>query len=149
MTKERTLVLCKPDALQRGLVGRIVERFEAKGLKIVGLKMLQVDASLASKHYEAHVEKPFYRQLEAFITAAPVVAMVLEGEAAVDVVRCLMGTTDPKQAAPGTVRGDLGMNLTMNLVHGSDGPASAQREISLFFADHEMHEYDMTVDAWR
>ena len=145
---ERTLVLCKPDAVQRGLIGRIIARLEAKGLKVVAMKMLRVAPALARQHYQAHVEKPFYAQLEAFITSSPVVAMVLEADGAVEIVRRLMGPTNSLQAPPGTLRGDHGISLTMNLVHGSDSVESAQREISLFFAEDELHDYTLSTEAW-
>jgi nucleoside-diphosphate kinase len=148
MAIQRTLVLCKPDAVQRGFVGRIVSRFEEKGLKIAGLKMLQVDEELAGRHYAEHLEKPFYPELLAFITASPVVALAVEGENAVEVVRNLMGVTNPQKAGSGTIRGDFGLNLTMNLVHGSDSLASAQRELALFFEPEELHGYKMTMGVW-
>ena len=148
MGVQRTLVLCKPDALQRGLIGQIIARFERKSLKIAGLKMIQVTEDLASQHYKEHVAKDFYPDLLAFITAAPVVAMAVEGENAVEVVRHLMGVTNPQKAAPGTVRGDFGLNLTMNLVHGSDSVASAERELALFFEPGELHDFEMTMKAW-
>ena len=148
MAIQRTLVLCKPDAVQRGFVGRIVSRFEEKGLKIAGLKMLQVDEELAGRHYAEHLEKPFYPELLAFITASPVVALAVEGENAVEVVRNLMGVTNPQKAGSGTIRGDFGLNLTMNLVHGSDSLASAQRELALFFEPKELYGYKMTMGVW-
>ncbi|MGD9675982.1 MAG: nucleoside-diphosphate kinase [Candidatus Bipolaricaulia bacterium] len=148
MANQRTLVLCKPDAVQRGLVGRILSRFEEKGLKIAGLKMLQVDKDLAGRHYAEHLEKPFYPELLAFITASPVVAVAVEGDNAVEVVRNLMGVTNPQKAGSGTIRGDFGLNLTMNLVHGSDSLASAQRELALFFEPEELFGYTMTLGAW-
>ena len=148
MGNERTLVLCKPDAVQRGQVGEILGRLERKGLKIAGLKMMLVDEALAARHYEEHVEKAFYPQLRAFITSSPVIAMAIEGDNAVEVVRTLMGTTNPQKAAPGTVRGDLGINFTKNLVHGSDSPVSAARELALFFEEDELHAYDQTIAAW-
>jgi len=148
MGVQRTLVLCKPDAVQRGLVGRIVERFERKGLKIAGLKMLRVTDELAERHYAEHVAKPFYGELRAFITSSPIVAMAIEGENAVEVVRNLMGVTNPQQAALGTIRGDFGLNLTMNLVHGSDSLASAEREVALFFEPEELFDFEMTMKAW-
>lgn len=148
MAIQRTLVLCKPDAVQRGFVGRIISRFEEKGLKIAGLKMLQVDEELAGRHYAEHLEKPFYPELLAFITASPVVALAVEGENAVEVVRNLMGVTNPQKAGSGTIRGDFGLNLTMNLVHGSDSLASAQRELALFFDPEELHGYKMTMGVW-
>lgn len=148
MAIERTLVLCKPDAVQRGLTGRIISRFEAKGLKIVGMKMMHVSEDLAARHYAEHVEKPFYPTLRDFITASPVIAMAIEGDNAVDVVRRLMGMTHPQEAAPGTIRGDFGIYLTKNLVHGSDSVASAARELALFFSPDELHDYALTVGEW-
>ena len=148
MSVERTLVLCKPDAVQRGLVGRIVARFEEKGLKIVGLKMLHVDETLARRHYQEHVEKPFFSDLVSFITSSPVVAMAIEGENAIEVVRKLMGVTNPQQAAAGTIRGDYGLDLTKNLVHGSDSHASAQRELPLFFSPEEIRSYKLDLESW-
>ena len=148
MGVHRTLVLCKPDALQRGLVGQIIARFERKSLKIAGLKMLQVTEELAAQHYKEHLAKDFYPELRKFITSSPVIAMAIEGENAVEVVRHLMGVTNPQKAAPGTVRGDFGLNLTMNLVHGSDSVASAERELALFFEPGELHDYGMTMKIW-
>jgi len=148
MTIQRTLVLCKPDAVQRGVVGRIIARFERKGLKLAGLKMIAVDEELASRHYAEHLQKPFYPQLRDFITSAPVVAMAIEGENAVEVVRNLMGVTNPQNAASGTIRGDFGLNLTMNLVHGSDSLVSAEREVALFFGSDELFDYEMTIGTW-
>jgi len=148
MSNQRTLVLCKPDAVQRGLVGRIVARFERKGLKIAGMKMLTVDEGLASRHYAEHLEKAFYPELRDFITSSPVIAMAIEGENAVEVVRDLMGVTNPQDATPGTIRGDFGLNLTKNLVHGSDSLASAEREVGLFFESDELFDYEMTMREW-
>ncbi len=148
MSNQRTLVLCKPDAVQRGLVGRIVARFERKGLKIAGMKMLTVDEALASRHYAEHLEKPFYPELRDFITSSPVIAMAIEGENAVEVVRNLMGVTNPQGAASGTIRGDFGLDLTKNLVHGSDSLASAEREVDLFFEPDELFDYEPTMREW-
>ncbi len=148
MSNQRTLVLCKPDAVQRGLVGRIVARFERKGLKITGMKMLAVDEKLASRHYAEHLEKAFYPELRDFITSSPVIAMAIEGENAVEVVRNLMGVTNPQEAASGTIRGDFGLNLTKNLVHGSDSLASAEREVDLFFEPDELFDYELTMREW-
>jgi nucleoside-diphosphate kinase len=145
---ERTLVLCKPDAVQRGLVGKVLSRLEEKGLKVVGLKMLRVDEALARRHYAEHVQKPFFPELLSFVTASPVVALAVEGENAVEVVRVLMGTTNPQKAAPGTIRGDFGLDLTMNLVHGSDSLGSAERELGIFFAPSELHAYPLTLERW-
>jgi nucleoside-diphosphate kinase len=130
---DRTLVLCKPDCVERGLVGEIISRLERKQLKIVALELRQLDEATASRHYAEHEGKPFFGDLVAFITRSPLVAIVAEGPDAFKVVRTLMGTTNPREAAPGTIRGDLAIELTENLVHGSDGPESAAREIALFF----------------
>jgi len=133
MAAERTLVLCKPDAVERGLVGEIVGRIERKNLTIVALELRNLDAETAKQHYAEHVGKPFFEDLVSFITRSPLVAMVVEGPDAWKVMRTMMGTTNPREAAPGTIRGDLAIELTENLVHGSDGPESAAREIALFF----------------
>ena len=129
----RTLVLAKPDAVQRGLIGEIVSRIEKKGLRIVALRMLQMDEAMAKSHYAVHEGKPFFGDLVDFITSGPVVAVVVEGEKAVEVVRTLMGDTDPIKAAPGTIRGDFGLDIGQNLIHGSDSEENARTEISLFF----------------
>jgi len=133
VTADRTLVLCKPDCVERRLVGEVVRRLEAQGLTIVALELRQLDEATAEQHYAEHAEKPFFRDLVEFITRSPLVAMVVEGPDAWRVVRTLMGSTNPREAAPGTIRGDLAIELTENLVHGSDGPESAEREIALFF----------------
>jgi nucleoside-diphosphate kinase len=130
---EQTLVLCKPDAVARGLVGEIVSRIEAKGLTLGALELRRLDEATARKHYAEHDGKPFFGDLVSFITGGPLVAMVVEGPEAWKVMRTLMGSTNPREAAPGTIRGDLAVELTENLVHGSDGPESAAREIALFF----------------
>ncbi len=130
---EQTLVLCKPDAVARGLVGEIVSRIEAKGLTLGALELRRLDEATARKHYAEHEGKPFFGDLVSFITGGPLVAMVVEGPEAWKVMRTLMGSTNPREAAPGTIRGDLAVELTENLVHGSDGPESAAREIALFF----------------
>ena len=133
---ERTLFLCKPDAVERGLVGEIVRRIEQKRLRIVAMDLRTIDADLAGRHYEEHREKPFFGELVSFITRGPLVAMVVEGGPDTwQVVRGLMGVTNPREAAPGTIRGDLALETGENLVHGSDGPDSAEREIALFFPD--------------
>jgi nucleoside-diphosphate kinase len=135
-TGTRTLVLCKPDAVERGLVGQILERFERKGLRIVAMELRQLDADLAGRHYDEHRERPFFGELVAFITRSPLVALVVEGGPDTwKTVRGLMGATNPREAAPGTIRGDLALETGENLVHGSDGPESAAREIALFFPD--------------
>lgn len=130
---DRTLVLCKPDCVERGLVGEIIARLERKQLKIVALELRLLDEATATRHYAEHEGKPFFASLVEFITRSPLVAIVAEGPDAYKVVRTLMGTTNPREAAPGTIRGDLAIELTENLVHGSDGPESAAREIALFF----------------
>ena len=133
MNSDRTLVLCKPDAVERRLVGEIVRRIESKGLTIVALELRQLDLETAKHHYAEHAGKPFFDDLVSFITRSPLVAMVVEGPDAWQVMRAMMGVTNPREAAPGTIRGDLAIELTENLVHGSDGPESAAREVALFF----------------
>ena len=133
MAVERTLVLIKPDAVQRSLAGEILGRFERRGLKVVDGKLLTVDRGLAEEHYAEHAEKPFFGELVEFITSAPTLAFVLEGEGAIGVVRTTMGATNPADSAPGTIRGDLALSMPDNLVHGSDSSASAEREITLWF----------------
>ena len=145
---ERTLILVKPDAMQRGLAGEVISRIERKGLRIVAMRLLQVDAELAGRHYEAHTDKPFFGSLVEFITSSPIIAMVVEGRHAVEVVRQTMGQTDSSQAAPGTIRGDLAIDLQNNLVHGSDSVESARREISLFFAQDAILDYRRSIDGW-
>ncbi len=145
---ERTFVMVKPDGVQRGLVGEIVRRFEARGLRIVGMKMLQLSEDFAKKHYEVHVGKPFFEGLIQYITSGPVVAMVLEGPEAITAARATMGATNPTKAAPGTIRADLGLEMGRTLVHGSDGPETAQTEIALWFKPEELLSYSRAVDAW-
>jgi nucleoside-diphosphate kinase len=135
MSETRTLVLCKPDAVERRLVGEIVQRIERKGLTITALELRTLDEATAKRHYAEHDGKPFFANLVAFITRSPLVAMIVEGPEAWKVVRTLMGSTNPRDAAPGTIRGDLAVELTENLVHGSDGADSAEREITIFFPD--------------
>jgi nucleoside-diphosphate kinase len=135
VTFERTLVLAKPDAVQRGLVGRILTRFEEKGLKLIGLKLRQFPRELLEQHYAVHKERPFFANLVEFMGSGPVVAMAFEGKQAISVVRNLMGKTNSAEAAPGTIRGDYGMSFSNNLVHGSDGTESATTELALFFPD--------------
>jgi len=132
-TAQRTLVLVKPDAVRRGLVGNIVSRFEAKGLKVLALELRTIDDETADEHYSEHVAKDFYPPLRAFVTSGPLVALVLEGDEAVEVVRATNGATDGRKAAPGTIRGDLSLSNRENLVHGSDSPESAEREIAMWF----------------
>jgi nucleoside-diphosphate kinase len=148
MATERTLILIKPDAVQRRLAGRILTRLEERGLKIVGLKMLHVTQELSRRHYAEHVNKPFYPLLEEFITSGPVVAIVAEGPQAIAVVRAMMGPTNGRDAAPGTIRGDYGLSRQMNLMHGSDGPEAAKREIETYFRPDELLDYDTTLGGW-
>jgi nucleoside-diphosphate kinase len=138
MAVERTLVLAKPDAVERGLAGEIVARLERRGLVLRAAKLLRVDRALAEQHYAEHVDKPFFGELIAFITSAPTLALVVEGEGAIATVRQTMGATNPAQSAPGTIRGDFALAMPDNLVHGSDSPESAAREIALWFADDEL-----------
>lgn len=145
---ERTLVLLKPDCVQRRLMGAMIARFENKGLNIVALKMLQITPQLARRHYAEHVEKPFYPGLERFITGAPVVAMVIEGLEVVRVVREMLGATSGLKAPAGTIRGDYSSSRQMNLVHASDGLEAAQREIALYFGDDELHPFELTLRPW-
>lgn len=135
MAVERTLVFVKPDGVHRGLVGEVIRRIEAKGLTLVAVRLLQMDKEMAEEHYDEHRDKPFFADLVTFVTSGPIVAMAVEGDEAVSVVRALMGATDPKKAAPGTIRGDFGLEVTENIVHGSDSPASAVRELAFFFPD--------------
>ena len=135
MATERTLVLVKPDGVRRRLIGEVIRRLEARGLTIAAMRMLQMDKEMATKHYEEHVGKGFFDDLVTFITGGPLVAMAVEGEEAIATIRTTMGATDPKKAAPGTIRGDLAIELTENIVHGSDSPDSAKRELALFFPD--------------
>ncbi|MCL0082581.1 nucleoside-diphosphate kinase [Dehalococcoidia bacterium] len=145
---ERTLVLVKPDAMQRGLAGEIISRLERRGLKIVAMKMIQMDAALAKRHYAIHRGKPFFEKLVAHITSAPIIAAVFEGPQAVDVARKTMGETDPAGAAAGTIRGDLSVEIGRNLVHGSDSPENAEEEIALFFSPQEVISYEREIDRW-
>ena len=148
MAIERTLVLVKPDGVQRRLVGEIVGRIEKRGLKIVGLKMIRVTKELSREHYAEHVQKPFYPLLEEFITSGPVVAIVAEGPQAITVLRGMMGPTNGRDAAPGTIRGDFGLSRQMNLIHGSDGPEAAKREIGIYFKAGELVDYEETLSGW-
>lgn len=145
---ERTLIIVKPDAVQRGLVGEIISRFERRGLKIVGMKLMKIDEALARRHYSIHEGKPFFAGLIEYITSAPVVVMVLEGNDVIQIVRRTMGATNPAEAAAGTIRADYGLEIGRNLVHGSDAPDTAAREISLFFEDDELVSWERDVDPW-
>lgn len=145
---ERTLILAKPDAVQRGLVGEIVSRFERRGLQIIGMKLMSVSTELASEHYKEHVGKPFFKGLVEYITSTPVVAMVVEGPNAIELCRTTIGATNPVAAAPGSIRGDLAIQVGRNLVHGSDSAASAKREIDLFFKAAELFDYERSAARW-
>ena len=145
---EKTLVLVKPDGVQRGLVGKIISRLETKGFRLVALKLMNVSRKLAEEHYGEHVDKPFFGDLVRFITSSPIVAMAVEGENAVQVVRTTMGLTNPQEAAPGTIRGDFGLTIGMNLIHGSDSGESAARELDLFFEPFEILEYSKDIERW-
>ncbi|QSO45730.1 nucleoside-diphosphate kinase [Alicyclobacillus mengziensis] len=147
MAAERTFIMVKPDGVQRGLVGEVVSRFERKGLKLLGAKLMQVSNELAESHYAEHRERPFFNDLVSFITSSPVFAMVWEGENAISIARNMMGKTNPADAAPGTIRGDLGLTIGMNIVHGSDSPDSAAREIALWF-NESLADYERAVDVW-
>ncbi|HET6872828.1 MAG TPA: nucleoside-diphosphate kinase [Sporolactobacillaceae bacterium] len=145
---ERTFLMVKPDGVQRNLVGEIVNRFEKKGFKLVGGKLMQIPTELAEQHYGEHKERPFFGELVSFITSSPVFAMVWEGENVIATARQMMGATNPKDAAPGTIRGDYAVQVSQNIIHGSDSPESAQREIGLFFNESELVSYSKHVDQW-
>ena len=148
MPMEQTLIILKPDAVQRGLMGRIISRFEEKGLKVVGAKMMQITPELAATHYEAHQEKPFYDGLVRFMTGSPVMVMALEGVGAITVCRSMMGATFGSKADSGTIRGDFGVSNSFNLIHGSDSSEAAERELSLFFSESEILSWDRAVECW-
>lgn len=148
MASERTLILVKPDGVQRKLIGTIVSRIENKGLTIIAMKMMNVTPEASRQHYAEHVEKPFYPELESFITSAPVVAMIVEGPEAVSVMRTIIGATNGREAAPGTIRGDYGCSRQMNMIHGSDSVESANREIAIYFTDNEICSYEVTLAGW-
>jgi nucleoside-diphosphate kinase len=145
---ERTLVLIKPDGVQRQMVGRILDRYEERGLKITGLKLVHVDRELAERHYAAHREKPFFGGLVEFITSAPLVAVALDGPNAIAVVRAINGATRPHEAAPGTIRGDYALETAQNIVHASDGPEAAITELGLWFEPDELFDYERDIDRW-
>jgi nucleoside-diphosphate kinase len=148
MAIERTFFMIKPDGVQRNLIGEVVSRVLRKGYKICAMKMMRIDGARARKHYSEHEEKPFFKDLVSFITSGPVVAFVIEGENAVEGVRQMMGRTNPRDSPPGTIRGDLGIDLSRNVVHGSDSTVSAIREISIFFQENEIIEYDRQDEVW-
>jgi len=145
---ETTLSILKPDAVQRGLMGRIISRFEDKGLQIVGCKLMQISEQLAATHYEAHKAKPFYAPLVRFMTSSPVLVMAVRGNGAITICRSMMGATFGSKANPGTIRGDFGVSNSFNLVHGSDSPEAAERELGLFFQRGEVLNYPRAVEGW-
>jgi nucleoside-diphosphate kinase len=150
MSEERTFVMVKPDGVQRGLIGEIISRFEERGLTLVGAKFMEIDQDLAEEHYGEHEDKPFFDDLVGFITSGPVMAMVWEGQDATRQVRKMMGETDPAESDPGTIRGDFGLDLGRNVIHGSDNedPGANEREIDLFFDDEELVDYDRIDEQW-
>jgi len=145
---ERTLILIKPDGVQRGLVGRVIDRYESRGLRIAGLKLMQADRGLAERHYAVHAEKPFFAGLISFITSGPLVAMAVEGPKAIEVCRGINGATRPNEAAPGSIRGDFALETGMNIVHASDSPENAAAELALWFDEDELLDYERAIDAW-
>ena len=148
MTVERSFVMIKPDAVQRGIVGEVISRFERKGLKLSAVKMLQIDTKLARRHYGEHRGQPFYEPLIRYITSSPVIAMVIEGQNAITIIRKLVGATDIEEALPGTIRGDLTIHSRSNIVHASDSRESADREIGNFFSENEILQYEKDIDHW-
>ena len=148
MAVERTFVMLKPDAVQRALIGEIISRLEKRGLKLVAMKFMMVPRELAEEHYAEHKGKPFFEKLVNFITSGPVVPMVWEGENAISLVRTMMGKTNPQDSAPGTIRGDYGINMGRNIIHGSDSPESAEREIALWFKSEELVEWSRDLERW-
>lgn len=145
---ERTFIAIKPDGVQRGLIGDIIKRFEAKGFTLVGLKIMKASRSLAEQHYDVHKERPFFNDLVSFIISSPVVAMVWEGEGVIASARKIIGATNPLNAEPGTLRGDFGISVGRNLIHGSDAPETAQKEIALWFKDEELVSWEPSLKSW-
>jgi nucleoside-diphosphate kinase len=145
---EQTLIIIKPDGVQRGLIGEVLARFERRGLKLVGMKLMTIPRDLAERHYSVHQGKPFYAGLVDYITSGPVVVGVLEGPRAISVTRATVGATNPAEAAPGTIRGDFGLEIGFNMIHASDAPDSAVREVSLFFQETELASYTRDIDRW-
>ena len=145
---ERTLILVKPDGVQRGLIGEIIGRFERRGLKLIGMKFIQMSTELAERHYAVHQGRPFYAALVSYITSGPVVAMAWEGNDAIKAARNTIGATNPVEANAGTIRGDFGMEIGRNLVHGSDSPENGVKEVTLFFADEEIVDWQQVTEAW-
>ncbi|WMT27427.1 nucleoside-diphosphate kinase [Bacillus aerius] len=145
---DKTFLMVKPDGVERQLIGEIVSIFEKKGLQLVGAKLMSIPKEVAETHYGEHKEKPFFGELVDFITSGPVFAMVWQGEQVVDVTRQIIGKTNPKEALPGTIRGDYGLTVGKNIIHGSDSPESAEREINLFFKQEELTNWDQTISSW-
>lgn len=145
---EKTFLMVKPDGVQRNLIGEIVSRFEKKGYKLVGAKLMVISPELAEQHYGEHKERPFFGELVDFITSGPVFAMVWEGDNVIATARKMMGATNPLEADTGTIRGDFGIQVGMNIIHGSDSPESAEREINLFFNENEINDYEKTISKW-
>lgn len=145
---ETTLIICKPDAVQRGLMGRIVSRFEDKGLEIVGCKLMKISSELAATHYAAHKERPFYPGLVMFMTSSPVLVLAVRGMGAISICRKMMGATFGSQAEPGTIRGDFGVSNSFNLIHGSDSPEAAEKELGLFFGEGEILQVSRAIEGW-
>ncbi|WP_281215268.1 nucleoside-diphosphate kinase [Bacillus altitudinis] len=145
---DKTFLMVKPDGVERQLIGEILSRFEKKGLQLVGAKLMSIPKEVAETHYGEHKEKPFFGELVDFITSGPVFAMVWQGEQVVDVTRQIIGKTNPKEALPGTIRGDYGLTVGKNIIHGSDSPESAEREINLFFKQEELTNWDQTISSW-
>lgn len=145
---EKTFIMVKPDGVQRGLIGEVVSRFEKKGFQLVGAKLMMVSQELAEQHYAEHKEKPFFGELVDFITSGPVFAMVWQGNNVIATARQMMGKTNPADALPGTIRGDFGVNVAMNIIHGSDSPESAERELALWFNEAEQLNYEKTINKW-
>ena len=148
MSNESTLVLIKPDGVNRALIGKVIEKLESTGLKITGMKLILINKDLASKHYEEHKDKPFFSSLVNFITSSPVVALALNGKNAIQKTRTMMGSTNPLESSPGTIRGDFGLSLEKNVIHGSANENDALREIKLYFSEEEIINYDRSVDNW-
>ncbi len=148
MERERTLIIVKPDAVQRGLTGEIIKRFEQRGLRIIGMKFMQVSRELAEKHYDVHRERPFFNALVDYITSSPVVVIALDGTNAVQAARNTIGSTNPSESAAGTIRGDFGLEIGRNLVHGSDSPENGQKEVALWFDESELVDWGRVVDPW-
>ena len=148
MSNESTLVLIKPDGVNRALIGKVIEKLESTGLKITGMKLILINKDLASKHYEEHKDKPFFSSLVNFITSSPVVALALNGKNAIQKTRTMMGSTNPLESSPGTIRGDFGLSLEKNVIHGSANEKDALREIKLYFSEEEIINYDRSVDNW-